>query len=150
MTAIHAAETGHLVFGTIHASSAPTTIGRILDLFPEEMHGAIRSAIAFNMKGIVAQKLLKSIKPGVGRVPTVEIMTFTPMIQKLVLEGKDSKLPDAIRIGAAEGMQDFTMSLKNLIDLELIDRPTAFAVAPNKDALKMALKGISVSTPGII
>ena len=52
MTAIHAAETGHLVFGTIHASSAPSTIGRILDLFPEEMHGAIRSAIAFNMKGI--------------------------------------------------------------------------------------------------
>ncbi len=150
MTAIHAAETGHLVFGTIHASSAPTTIGRILDLFPEEMHGAIRSAIAFNMKGIVAQKLLKSIKPGVGRVPTVEIMTFTPMIQKLVLEGKDSKLPDAIRIGAAEGMQDFTMSLKSLIDMELIDRPTAFAVAPNKDALKMALKGIEVSTPGII
>jgi twitching motility protein PilT len=150
LTAIHAAETGHLVFGTIHASSAPTTIGRILDLFPEEMHGAIRSAIAFNMKGIVAQKLLKSINPKVGRVPTVEIMTFTPMIQKLVLEGKDSKLPDAIRIGAAEGMQDFTMSLKNLIDLELIDRPTAFAVAPNKDALKMALKGIAVSQPGII
>ncbi len=150
MTAIHAAETGHLVFGTIHASSAPTTIGRILDLFPEEMHGAIRSAIAFNMKGIVAQKLLKSIKPGVGRVPTVEIMTFTPMIQKLVLEGKDAKLPDAIRIGIAEGMQDFTMSLKALIDKELIDRPTAFAVAPNKDALKMALKGIEVSQPGII
>lgn len=150
MTAIHAAETGHLVFGTIHASSAPTTIGRILDLFPEEMHGAIRSAIAFNMKGIVAQKLLRSIKPGVGRVPTVEIMTFTPMITKLVLEGKDEKLPDAIRIGAAEGMQDFTMSLKDLIDQELIDRPTAFAVAHNKDALKMALKGINVSQPGII
>lgn len=150
LTAIHAAETGHLVFGTIHASSAPTTIGRILDLFPEEMHGAIRSAIAFNMKGIVAQKLLRSIKPGVGRVPTVEIMTFTPMIQKLVLEGKDSKLPDAIRIGVQEGMQDFTMSLKNLIDQELIDRPTAFAVAPNPDALKMALKGIEVSQPGII
>jgi twitching motility protein PilT len=150
LTAIHAAETGHLVFGTIHASSAPTTIGRILDLFPEEMHGAIRSAITFNMKGIVAQKLLRSIKPGVGRVPTVEIMTFTPMIRKLVLEGMDSKLPDAIRIGVAEGMQDFTMSLKDLIDKELIDRPTAFAVAPNKDALKMALKGIEVNQPGII
>jgi twitching motility protein PilT len=150
MTAIHAAETGHLVFGTIHASSAPTTIGRILDLFPEELHGAIRSAIAFNMKGIVAQKLLRSIKPGVGRVPTVEIMTMTPMIQKLILEGKDAKLPDAIRIGIAEGMQDFTMSLKDLIDKELIDRPTAFEVAPNKDALKMALKGIQVSQPGII
>ncbi len=150
MTAIHAAETGHLVFGTIHASSAATTIGRILDLFPEEMHGAIRSAIAFNMKGIVAQKLLKSIKPGVPRVPTCEVMTFSPMIRKLVLEGSDNKLPDAIRIGAEDGMQDFTMSLKQLIDDELIDRPTAFAVAPNKDALKMALKGIDVKAPGIL
>ena len=150
MTAIHAAETGHLVFGTIHASSASTTIGRILDLFPEEMHGAIRAAMAFNMKGIVAQKLLKSIKPGVPRVPTCEVMTFTPMIRKLVLEGEDAKLPDAIRIGQEEGMQDFTMSLKQLIDDELIDRPTAFAVAPNKDALKMALKGIDVKAPGIL
>ena len=150
MTAIHAAETGHLVFGTIHASSAPTTIGRILDLFPEEMHGAIRSAIAFNMKGIIAQKLLPSIAEGVGRVPTVEVMTFSPMITKLVLEGHDEKLPDAIRIGAEDGMQDFTMSLKELIDKELIDRETAFRVAPNRDALKMALRGINVSQPGIL
>jgi len=150
MTAIHAAETGHLVFGTIHAASASTTIGRILDLFPEEMHNAIRSAIAFNMKGIVAQKLLKSIRPGVSRVPTCEVMTFNPIVKKLVLEGQDNKLPDAIRIGAEDGMQDFTMSLKQLIDDELIDRPTAFAVAPNKDALKMALKGIDVKAPGII
>jgi len=150
MTAIHAAETGHLVFGTIHAASASTTIGRILDLFPEEMHNAIRSAIAFNMKGIVAQKLLKSIRPGVSRVPTCEVMTFNPIVKKLILEGQDNKLPDAIRIGAEDGMQDFTMSLKKLIDDELIDRPTAFAVAPNKDALKMALKGIDVKASGII
>lgn len=150
MTAIHAAETGHLVFGTIHAASASTTIGRILDLFPEEMHGAIRSAIAFNMKGIVAQKLLKSIRPGVSRVPTCEVMTFNPTIRKLILESQDAKLPDAIRIGAEDGMQDFTMSLKKLIDDELIDRPTAFAVAPNQDALKMALKGIDVKAPGIL
>lgn len=150
MTAIHASETGHLVFGTIHASSAPTTIGRILDLFPEEMHGALRSAIAANMKAIIAQKLLRSIKPGVQRVPTVEIMTFNPTVKKLVLEGADHKLADAIRIGAEEGMQDFTMSLKQLIDDELIDRPTAFAVAPNIEALKMALKGIDVRAPGIL
>jgi twitching motility protein PilT len=150
LTAIQAAETGHLVFGTIHASSAPTTIGRILDLFPEEMHAALRSAIAFNMRGIVAQKLLPSIRPGVPRVPAVEVMTFTPMIQKLILEGDDNKLPDAVRMGIAEGMQDFTYSLKSLIDQDLIDRPTAFAVAPNKDALKMALKGIDVSQPGIL
>ncbi|MFT5525140.1 MAG: twitching motility protein PilT [Pirellulaceae bacterium] len=150
MTAIHAAETGHLVYGTIHAASAATTIGRILDLFSEEMHNAIRSAIAFNMKGIVSQKLLKSIREGVPRVPTVEIMYFNPTIQKLILEGNDHKLPDAIRMNAAEGMQDFTMSLKQLIDDELIDRPTAFEVAPNKEALKMALKGINVSQPGIL
>lgn len=150
MTAIHAAETGHLVFGTIHASSAPSTIGRILDLFPEEMHKAMRSAIAFNMKGVVAQKLLKSIKPGVARVPTCEIMIFTAMIRKLVLEAEDHKLPDAIRIGAADGMQDFTMSLKQLVEDQLIDRNQAFEVAPNVDALKMALKGIQVSQPGIL
>jgi twitching motility protein PilT len=150
MTAIHAAETGHLVFGTIHASSAATTIGRILDLFPQDMHSALRSAIAFNMRGIVAQKLLKSIKPGVGRVPTVEIMTFSPVIKKLVLEGEDSKLPDAIRIGAEDGMQDFTQSLKKLVDEQLIDRNVAMEVAPNREALKMALKGIDVAQGGIL
>jgi twitching motility protein PilT len=150
LTAIHAAETGHLVFGTIHASSAPTTIGRILDLFPQDMHPALRSAMAFNMKGIVAQKLLPSIKPGVGRVPTVEIMTFNPTVRKLVLEGNDERLPDAIRMCVNEGMQDFTMSLKSLVEADLIDRATAFEVAPNVDSLKMALKGISVAAPGIL
>ena len=150
MTAIHAAETGHLVYGTIHAASASTCIGRILDLFPEEMHRAMRSAIAFNTKGIVAQKLLKSIKEGVARVPTVEIMFFNPIVQKLVLEGEDRKLSDAIRLGAEEGMQDFTMSLKQLIDDKLIDPNTAFAVAPNPDALRMALKGINVSASGML
>ncbi len=150
MTAIHAAETGHLVFGTIHASTAPSTIGRILDLFPEEMHGAIRGAIAMNMKAIVAQKLLKSVRPDVGRVPTCEIMTFNPTVKKLILEERDHNLSDAIRIGEEEGMQDFTASLKQLIDDGLIDRPTAFQVAPNKEELKMKLKGINVSQPGII
>ncbi len=149
-TAIHAAETGHLVFGTIHASTAASTIGRILDLFPASMHPAIRSALAFNMKGIVAQKLLPSILEGVQRVPTVEIMTFNPTVRKLILDEQDNKLPDAIRIGATEGMQDFTMSLKQLVTTRLIDRATAFEVAPNIEALKMALKGIEVKEPGIL
>jgi twitching motility protein PilT len=150
MTAIHAAETGHLVFGTIHASSAATTIGRILDLFPNDMHSALRSAIAFNVRGIVAQKLLKSIKPGVGRVPTVEIMNFTSTVKKLVLEEEDEKLGDAIRIGAEDGMQDFTQSLKKMVDEQLIDRAVALEVAPSREALKMALKGIDVSQGGIL
>jgi twitching motility protein PilT len=72
------------------------------------------------------------------------------VVRKIVLEGHDAKLSDAIRIGAADGMQDFTMSLKQLIDDQLIDRPTAFGVAPNPDALKMALKGINVSNPGML
>lgn len=149
-TAIHAAETGHLVFGTIHASSAASTLGRILDLFPASMHKAIRSSIAFNMKGIVAQKLLPSCMPGVSRVPTVEIMVFNATVRKLVLEEKDEKLSDAIRIGALEGMQDFTKSLKDLVQAKKIDRATAFEVAPNVESLKMALKGIEVKEPGIL
>lgn len=149
-TAIQAAETGHLVFGTIHASSAPSTIGRILDLFPADLHQAIRSAIAFNMKAIIAQKLLPSIRPGVARVPTCEIMIFNPTVKKLILEGQDEKLADAIRISAHEGMQDFTMSLKQLVEERLIDRATAFEVAPNPEALKMALKGIQVKESGIL
>tara|TARA_B100000809_G_scaffold202755_1_gene203626 strand:- start:727 stop:1866 length:1140 start_codon:yes stop_codon:yes gene_type:complete len=148
--ALQASETGHLVFGTIHAASAASTIGRLLDLFPEELHSSIRSALAFNMKGILAQKLIASTREDVDRVPAVEIMFFTPTIRKLVLEGQDGKLPDAIRIGAEDGMQDFTMSLKNLIDAGMIDRAKAFEVAPNVEALKMALKGIDVSTPGIL
>ena len=149
-TAIQAAETGHLVFGTIHANTAPSTVGRILDLFPEAMHGAIRSAMEFNMKAIVSQKLLPSIKEGIQRVPTVEIMIFTPMIKKLIRESEDQKLPDAIRIGANEGMQDFTMSLKDMVQRQLIDRATAFEVAPNPESLKMALKGIEVKDSGML
>jgi len=150
MTAIHAAETGHLVFGTIHAASASTTIGRILDLFPEEMHSALRSAIANNMKGIVAQKLIRAEGPkakelGVSRVPVCEIMFFDVMVRKYVLEGEDSQLPDHIKKAHRDGMQDFTMSLKSLIDQDLIDRKDALEIAPNREALMMALKGIGVS-----
>jgi twitching motility protein PilT len=149
-TAIHAAETGHLVFGTIHASSAATTIGRILDLFPADTHGSLRSAIAFNVKGIVAQKLLPSIREDIGRVPSVEVLMFTPTVRKLILEASDEKLPDVIRMSANEGMQDFTMSLKGLCDQGLITQQVALEVAPNPEALRMALKGITVAQPGIL
>jgi twitching motility protein PilT len=142
-TAIHAAETGHLVFGTIHAASASSCIGRILDLFPQEEHPSIRSAIAFNMKGIVAQKLLKSIKPGVSRVPVVEIMFIDVLIRKYVLEEQDHLIADHIKKSTKDGMQDFTQSLKSLIDQGLIDRHDALEIAPNREALVMALKGIS-------
>jgi twitching motility protein PilT len=147
---INAAETGHLVFGTIHASSAPSTIGRILDLFPADMHHAIRQALAFNLKAVVAQKLLRSIKPGIHRVPTNEIMILNPTVRELITKGEDKKLPDAIRIGFLEGMIDFTESLRQLVERGDVDKATALEVAPNPEQLKMAIKGIKVATPGIL
>ncbi len=153
--ALHAAETGHLVFGTIHASSAPSTISRILDLFPQDMHPAMRQNLAFNLKAVIAQKLLPTTKEwaektGQTRVPTCEIMRMNPTVRKLILTEEDIKLADAIRIGKEEGMQDFTESLKALVQAEKIERATAFEVAPNVEQLKMALKGITVNQPGIL
>jgi twitching motility protein PilT len=149
-TAIHAAETGHLVFGTIHASNAPSCIGRILDLFPQDMHKALRGSLAFNMRAIVAQKLLKTIVDKPGRVPIVEIMTFNPTVRKLVLEEEDEKLAAAIRIGKDEGMQQFNDSLKGFIDREFISRADAFEISPNVEELKMVLKGIDVKGAAIL
>jgi twitching motility protein PilT len=77
-------------------------------------------------------------------------MTFSPTIRKLLGEGQDDKLADAIRISKDEGMQDFTMSLRDLVQRDMIDRPTAFEVAPNPEALKMALKGIDFREAGIL
>jgi twitching motility protein PilT len=152
--AMHAAETGHLVFGTIHASSAPSTISRILDLFPREMHAPLRQNMAFNLKAVVAQKLLPTTKElqekGVSRVPTNEIMRTNPIIRKLLLNEEDTKLGAAIQMGKEEGMQDFTESLRRLVVEEKIERATAFEYAPNVETLKMALKGINIAQPGIL
>lgn len=149
-TAMHAAETGHLVYGTIHASSAPSTIGRILDLFPQSMHNALRSSMGFNMKAIVAQKLLQTIKDKPKRVPICEIMIFNGTIRKLILESQDEKLPAAIRIGKAEGMQQFNDSLYDFVTREFVSRAAAFEISPNVEELKMMLKGINVKSAGIL
>lgn len=152
--AMHAAETGHLVFGTIHAGTAPSTIGRLLDLFPREMHSSLRQSLGFNLKAIIAQKLLPTTKElaakGTTRVPTNEIMRNNPTVKKLILNEEDTKLGDAIRIGREEGMMDFTESLRQLVIAEKIERGTAFEVAPSPEALKMALKGITIAQPGIL
>jgi twitching motility protein PilT len=152
--ALHAAETGHLVFGTIHASSAPSTISRILDLFPRDMHSAMRQNLAFNLKAIIAQRLLPTTKElaskGITRVPTCEILRMNPTVRKLILNEEDTKLADAIRIGKEEGMLDFTESLRQLVVAEKVERATAFEVAPSPEALKMALKGITIAQPGIL
>ncbi len=146
--AIHAAETGHLVFGTIHASTAATTINRILDLFPPDKHTAIRQALANNLKAVVAQKLMKGLKK--PRVPTNEIMIVNPIVRKLISEGDDLKLPDAIRMCYEEGMVDFTENLRQLVERGDTDKQTALEFAPDPEKLKMAFKGIKVSAPGIL
>jgi twitching motility protein PilT len=146
--AVNAAETGHLVFGTIHASSAATTINRILDLFPPDKHAAIRQALANNLKAVVAQKLVKGLKK--PRVPTNEIMIVNPIIRKLIIEVRDSDIINVIRAGIAEGMMDFTENLRQLVERGDIDKATALEVAPNPEQFKMALKGLKMATPGIL
>ncbi|MEM1060814.1 MAG: PilT/PilU family type 4a pilus ATPase [Planctomycetota bacterium] len=144
-TAIHAAETGHLVFGTIHASSAPGTIARILDLFPPMMHGAIRATMSMNMKAIVGQKLMKTIVDDIPRVPIVEIMRFNPSVRKFVSEGEDEKLYSVI-YGQEDGMQAFNHSLESFIDREVVSRAQALEISPNPEQLRMWLKGIKTKT----
>ena len=146
--AVHAAETGHLVFGTIHAAGAATTINRILDLFPPTKHSAIRKALANNLKAVVGQKLLKGLRK--PRVPTNEIMIVNPIIRKLIAEGEDLKIADAIRIGYLEGMVDFTENLRQLVERGDVDKATALEFAPDPEKLKMAFKGIKVSASGLV
>jgi len=140
--ALQAAETGHLVFGTIHASSSAQTIGRILDLFPTERQDLIRQGLVFNLKGVVCQKLLPSCKEGVRMVPAVEVMIVNSTIQKLIATKDDKKISDVVRGGAEEGMQDFNQGLVALINQGLITKKVGLAFSPNPEQLKMNLQGI--------
>jgi len=145
-----AAETGHLVFGTLHTSTVAQSFGRILDLFPRDRHPLIRNSLAFNLRSIVSQRLLPAVKERVDRVPVCEIMLVNATMRKLIREEEDEKIPDAIRLGREEGMQDYTEALRQLVASEVVDRQTAFDVAPNPEALRMALKGISTGEGGIL
>ncbi len=147
--ALQASETGHLVFGTVHASGAPQTIGRILELFPTEARESVRQSMSFNLRAIMCQKLLPSIKSGLERVPAVEIMLGNAIIRQMINEGRDAELGDAIRSHERDGMQSFTAALYQLIESEFIDPKVGYDAAPNVDELKMLLKGISASRAGL-
>ncbi len=147
---VHAAETGHVVFGTIHASTAASTVSRILDLFPPVQHHAIRQTLGFNLKAVVAQKLVPSIKPGVSRVPTNEIMLVNPTIKDLILKSKDDSLLPCIKASYQEGMVDFNENLRQLVERGDIDKPTALEFSPNAEQLKMVFKGIKFAAQGIL
>ncbi len=143
--ALVASETGHLVFSTLHASGAPQTIGRILDLFPADKHDQIRQMLAFNLKAVICQKLLPSCKEGVKMVPVLEIMIVNPMIQKLIAEKEDKKILDVIRGGQEEGMQDFNQALYKWIKAGYLSEQVALRASTNPEQLKMMLKGIILS-----
>ena len=113
--AVHAAETGHVVFGTIHASNAYSTIDRILGFFPPNQHGAVRQSLVFNLRAVVAQKLIPSIKPGVQRVPDERDHDRQPDDSRPHPEAQDEKLLDAIRAFYNEGMMDFNKNLEDLV-----------------------------------
>ncbi len=140
--ALMASETGHLVFATIHASSAPQCIGRLLDLFPTERQPLIRQSLAFNLRAILCQKLLPSIKEGIKVVPAVEVLFNNATAEKLLMNAEDKKLGDLIRASKEEGMQDFNMSLVDLINCGLVSKKVALQYSPNPDQLKMNLQGI--------
>jgi twitching motility protein PilT len=148
--AVHAAETGHLVFGTIHASSSAQTISRILDLFPANERRSVRQALEFNLKAVICQKLIPSVQEGVPVCPTVEIMMTNASIRKLIREERDNELIDVIRASYDDGMVDFTENLRRLVETGFIDHQTAYEAAPNPDELKMALKGIKSASAGIL
>jgi len=141
--AIRAAETGHLVFGTIHASSAWQTFGRIYDLFQEGERDQIRKLLAYNLRAIVYQKLLPTLHENIGRIPAIEILLNTPIVQKYILEAREGELLEVIKKSHEEGMIDFTSSLVQLVESEYIHHRVALEATPKPEELKMRLKGIS-------
>ena len=147
-TALTAAETGHLVFGTIHSSGAAQTIGRILDLFPEDKHEQIRTSMAFNLRAVLNQKLLKGRSKEKPRVPAVESMYVTPIIKKLLQEGEDARIVDAIKQDTENGCETFNQVLIKLVNAKLITDDVALKAAPNAEELRMAMKGITISDAG--
>ena len=147
--ALHAAETGHLVFGTIHASGSSSTIGRILDLIPSDSRELSRQSLAFNLRAIVCQKLLPCLAPGIDRVPAVEVLLANASARQFIMEGRESELLELIRSCEHEGMQDFNSSLLKLIEKDFVDPKVAYDASPNADELKMMLKGISGSRTGM-
>jgi len=141
--ALQAAETGHLVFGTIHASSAAQAFGRIYDLFPQEEREAIRNLLAFQLQAFVYQKLLPTLMPDVQRVPAVEILLQSPPTRKFILEGREDELPEIMKSSRDMGMQTFSDSLVDLVERQMVHPKVATEVANSPEEIKMRLRGIT-------
>ncbi|HQI26808.1 MAG TPA: PilT/PilU family type 4a pilus ATPase [Sedimentisphaerales bacterium] len=147
---MRAAETGHMVMGTMHSSNASQAVHRLLDLFPTNERELVRQALATSIRAIVSQVLLPSIREGSDRIPAVEVLLATPAVRKLISEGREADLPAVIRASQREGMQDLTENLCKLVQDGWIDPKDAYKYAPNVEELKMALKGIRTTAEGIL
>ena len=131
--AMTAAETGHLVFGTLHTSSAAKTVDRIIDVFPAAEKEMIRAMLSESLRAVISQTLCKT-KDGSGRVAAHEIMVGTPAIRNLIREAKVAQMYSAIQTGQALGMQTLDQNLQDLVKRNLVSIPEARAKAANKDA----------------
>ncbi|MEO5342849.1 MAG: type IV pilus twitching motility protein PilT [Gammaproteobacteria bacterium SHHR-1] len=129
--ALSAAETGHLVFGTLHTSSAAKTIDRIIDVFPAAEKGMVRSMLSESLRAVISQTLLKKI--GGGRIAAHEIMIGTPAIRNLIREDKVAQMYSSIQTGQAVGMQTLDQNLQTLYKQGLISRQDARSKAMNKE-----------------
>ncbi|HQN41262.1 MAG TPA: PilT/PilU family type 4a pilus ATPase, partial [Pseudomonadales bacterium] len=130
--ALTAAETGHVVFGTLHTNSAAKTIDRIVDVFPGEEKAMVRSMLSESLQAVISQTLLKRV--GGGRVAAHEIMLATPAIRNLIREDKIAQMYSAIQTGGGMGMQTMDQSLRNLLQKGLITRQAAREKAKQPDA----------------
>jgi len=147
---MRAAETGHLVFGTMHSANASQAVHRLLDLFPQNERELVRQALAISLRAVVSQVLLPTIREDVDRIPAVEVLLANPAVRKLISEGREADLPSVIRGSQREGMQDLTDHLCRLVQDAWIDPKDAYKYAPNTEELKMALKGIRTTAEGIL
>jgi len=147
---MRAAETGHMVFGTLHSAHAAQAIHRILDLFPQDERELTRQALSVSVKAVISQTLIPTLLEGVSRVPALEILLANPTVRKLIADGREADLTSVIRSCQREGMQDLTENLCRLIMEGVVDPKEAFKHAPNPEELKMAMKGIKTSTEGLI
>ena len=130
--ALTAAETGHLVFGTLHTSSAPKTVDRIVDVFPAGEQAQIRAMFAESCRAVISQALLRK-KDLKGRVAALEIMIGTPAVRNLIREGKVAQLPSALQTGQKWGMQTLDQHLKDLVLKGIVDKEVAMIHASDPE-----------------
>ncbi|MEM6391996.1 MAG: PilT/PilU family type 4a pilus ATPase [Planctomycetota bacterium] len=140
--ALQASETGHLVFGTIHASSATQAFARIYDLFPPEERESIRSLLAYQMQAFVYQKLLPTLKEELPRVPAVEVLLQSPPTRRYILDGREPELEKVIAENRESGMRSYVDSLVELVETNYIHPRVAQSAAPSAEEIKMRLRGI--------